>query len=211
MPTARDRYSGLDLSSKHDLTALVHADVNALGGFDLTARFWLPGESVERRERADKVPYGQWVREGWIEPTDGARIDYDAIRDAVLADHATMPSRLLAFDPQFAAQVANQLDAAGVPIVELPNTFARMNPPSLEFERLIADRKLRHDGNPVLRWCVANVALARNPSGLVMPSKTKSRERIDGVSAAVMAVAASMAAPPAEPESVYKRRGMIVL
>lgn len=157
------------------------------------------------------MPYSVWVRDGWITPTDGARIDYDVIRDAIEADHADYPIRCLAFDPQFAGQVAAQLyrDGAGIEVLELPNTFARMNPPSLEFERLVAERKLRHDGNPVLRWCVANVAIVRNPGGLIMPSKSKSRERIDGVSATVMAIGASMAAPPEKPTSVYNRRGLL--
>jgi phage terminase large subunit-like protein len=190
----RECWAGLDLSSKHDLSALVLLFRNDLGGFDVLPFFWLPGESAAERERLDKVPYPVWIRQGYIAHTGGARIDYDEIRDTIFGLAERYEFRLLAFDPPHSGQLANQLyqDGNGLAVQELPNTFLKLNAPSREFERLIAEKKLRHNGHPVLRWCVANASLAEKAE-MILPSKAKSTERIDGVAASVMALAAAIA------------------
>lgn len=209
----RECYAGLDLSSKHDLTALALAFPNDRGGYDLLLYFWLPGESIDARVKSDKVEYDVWVRQGFIEKTEGARIDYDAIRDRI-EDLATRFEILgLAFDPQFAGQLANQLhrNGNGLPVIETPNNHTNLNPAALEFERLVAEQKLAHPGNPVMDWCVDNVAITKRLE-MILPSKAKSNERIDGVMAAVMALAAALKDDDrGEVDSVYDDRGITFL
>ncbi|MCO6437232.1 MAG: hypothetical protein J5J06_09115, partial [Phycisphaerae bacterium] len=55
-----------------------------------------------------------------------------------------------------------------------------------ELEKLVVSGRLRHGGNPVLRWMAANVAVELDAAGNIKPSKKKSTERIDGIVAAVM-------------------------
>jgi phage terminase large subunit-like protein len=55
-------------------------------------------------------------------------------------------------------------------------------------EKAILAKQLRHDGDPVLRWTVSNVAVEQDASGNLKPSKVASTERIDAVVALVMAV-----------------------
>jgi phage terminase large subunit-like protein len=47
---------------------------------------------------------------------------------------------------------------------------------------------LRHDGHPVLRWNISNIAVESDPAGNLKLSKKVSTERIDGASALVMAL-----------------------
>ena len=66
--------------------------------------------------------------------------------------------------------------------------FASLSAPTKSLEAAILGRRLRHDGHPVLRWCISNVAVETDPAGNLKPSKTVSTERIDAVVALVMAV-----------------------
>jgi phage terminase large subunit-like protein len=50
--------------------------------------------------------------------------------------------------------------------------------------------KLRHGGHPILRWCAANVTVEQDSNENLKPSKKKSHERIDGISALVNALTA---------------------
>jgi phage terminase large subunit-like protein len=57
-----------------------------------------------------------------------------------------------------------------------------------ETERLIVSRELRHDGSPVLRWNVGNIDVAQDAAGNIKPDRARSREKIDGLVALIMAI-----------------------
>jgi hypothetical protein len=57
-----------------------------------------------------------------------------------------------------------------------------------EFERLLMAHLLRHTGSPVMRWMVTNVIVTMAAAGNIMPNKDKSGNKIDGVSAAIVAL-----------------------
>ena len=61
-----------------------------------------------------------------------------------------------------------------------------------EFETLILSGKIRHGGDPVLRWMMSNVVLTLDPAGNVKPNKAKSNEKIDGIVACIMALSEAM-------------------
>ena len=50
------------------------------------------------------------------------------------------------------------------------------------------DRKLAHGDHPVLSMCMANTTIVRDDAGNRKPSKKRSRGRIDGTIALLMAV-----------------------
>jgi phage terminase large subunit-like protein len=91
----------------------------------------------------------------------------------------------------------------GLPVVTFGQGYGSMSPACKEVERLVMAGQLRHDGNPCMRWCIANVALEQNPAGDIKPNKAKSRDRIDGATALAMAVGVAAAAPAG---SVYEER-----
>ncbi|MBF9664217.1 terminase TerL endonuclease subunit, partial [Streptococcus pseudopneumoniae] len=88
-------------------------------------------------------------------------------------------------------QLCTQLiEEDGLPLKFIRQGFISLNDPTIQFERLIAERKIQHDGNPIMRWCLGNAAAEKDAAGNVKLSKKKSREKIDGAAAAVNAVAA---------------------
>jgi hypothetical protein len=68
---------------------------------------------------------------------------------------------------------------------------------------LVLQGKLRHGGHPILRWCAANVTAEQDSDENLKPSKKKSHERIDGISALVNALTVAL---PAITGSVYDER-----
>ena len=59
-------------------------------------------------------------------------------------------------------------------------------------------KRLRHGGNPVLRWCAGNVALLYDTNGNFRPDKKRSKKngRIDPIVATVMALSRAVAVEP---------------
>lgn len=204
----REAFCGLDLSAVSDLTALAGVfprTVWAAGApeiaFDLWLRFWMPAEGLAERSRRDKVPYDQWVEQGWITATEGNVVDYDKIRAEITGMHGAakiegvvplmerVNLRELAIDRWNATQITTQLAGDGVTVVPFGQGFGSMSAPSKHFEALVLAGKVNHMGNPVLRWMVQNVSVKTDPADNVKPVKPDRRMsavRIDGIVALLM-------------------------
>jgi phage terminase large subunit-like protein len=218
--------AGLDLSSTTDLTAMVVAcrrpderaaeqvEVDPGDGrshprkvvtldfaVDLYEWFFLPEEILQERARKDRVPYDLWSREGWLRKTEGNIVHYEAVRRALL-DEVKPRFKLgqVGYDPWNAQQLALTLQADGLQMVEVRQGYASLSGPAKLLEALVRARKLTHSGSPVMNWCVANCEVSTDPAGNIKPVKPSgaysATRRIDGVVAALVALARLMAAPP---------------
>jgi phage terminase large subunit-like protein len=96
-------------------------------------------------------------------------------------------------------------------MLQVRQGFASLSAPTKELLRLVLDRKLRHGGHPVLRWCASNLAPRFDPAGNVKPDKERSAQRIDPIQALIFAVDGWMRrGREAKHVSVYETRGLIV-
>ena len=206
----RPCFAGLDLSSTTDLSALVLVFPDTDGTYDVLGTYWIPRDTIVRRSREDGMPYVAWDADGAIEATPGNVVDYTMIR-AKLGELAGQHEiREVGVDPWNATQLTTDLQADGHEIVSIRQGFASMSPPSKELEKLLLSRRLRHGGDPVLRWMASNVAVRHDPTGNIRPDKARSRDRIDGIVALIMALDRATR-HMAEGESVYERAGSLSL
>lgn len=205
----RECWGGLDLSTTTDLSAFVLVFPDGEGGYDVLPHFWAPKESARARERRDRVPYSLWERQGHLKLTAGDVIDYDVIRADINLLRERYNVREVAADRWNATQIINQLQGDGFEVVAYGQGFKDMTAPTKELLKLVAAGKLRHGGQPVLRWMAGNMATESDAAGNLKPSKKKSTERIDGLVAAVMAIGRAMLRD--EAGSVYETRGVDVL
>jgi phage terminase large subunit-like protein len=209
----RECWAGLDLATTRDLTALVLAFPEDDDTYTLLPVFWIPRETALARERADRVPYTQWIREGWITETQGDATDYATIRrdiNAIAKDHK-IAIKELAIDRLFQGdQLGRELaEQDGFNAIAHGQGFLSMAGPTARFDELVIDGSIRHGGNPVLRWHASNVAVETDAAGNIKPTRKRSKEKIDGIVAAIMAV--GRAVSRSQTRSVYEGRGMSFL
>ena len=122
--------------------------------------------------------------------------------------HQRFTIRKLVVDPWNARQLSSELISDGIEVVDFPQTMKNFTEPTKEFEALVKARKIIHNDNPVMNWMISNVMVETDSSGNYRPSKKKSTEKIDGVVAAIMALAV---ASSAFKTSVYETRELVVL
>ena len=204
--TGMTAYAGLDLSSSSDITAFVLVFLDEDDNMYVLCRFWIPEDNMLIRTRDDGVHYQQWVREGYIEATPGNVIDYDWIFEQIEEDLDAYDIDQIAFDRWGAARVVQVLENKGATMAQFGQGFASMNPPMKELERLVLSGKIRHGNNPVLTWMADNLVARMDPAGNIKPDKDKSREKIDGMVALIMALDLALRHP--EVKSVYEKRGI---
>jgi len=185
-------YGGLDLASTRDLTAfaLVFPPDESDGEWHLLVWFWCPQAKVDAQEADDAAPYKRWQAEKHLTATPGDVTDYGPVKERIRWAAQTFELVELGFDEWNARQVANDLEGINTQWVAVPQNTGGMYPGAKALEMLVFGRRLRHDGNPVLRYCASNVALLYDTNGNFRPDKKKSNlnGRIDGIVASVIAL-----------------------
>ena len=185
--TRRTLYVGLDLSATQDLTSITGVLPDETG-FDVISRSFVPQERIRVRSLRDRVPYEEWARTGVITATPGETVGKEYIRQVLLEWASAFDLKIIAYDPWNALDFVKQLEGDGFTLVPIRQTFAGLAAGTKSLQEAILSNRLRHDGDPVLRWCVSNVAVEQDAAGNLKPSKVKSTERIDAVVALIMAV-----------------------
>lgn len=204
----RECYGGLDMADSIDIAAF--SLVFPGHPFRAKGFFWVPEEAIEQRSKRDRVPYDVWAKEGWIKATEGNVIDYQAVRVDIEELAIVYDLREIAYDRWGARQLMQELEnEAGLEVVSFGQGYTSMSPAAKEFMRLLVSGGLAHDGNPVLRWMADNVVVMTDPAGNIKPDKKKSREKIDGIVALIMAL--DRAVVRENRGSVYETRGIEVV
>jgi phage terminase large subunit-like protein len=204
-------YGGLDLASSSDLAAFVldFPPEEEGGEHQWLPTFWIPQENLIERVRKDRVPYDAWARQGLVRVTEGNVIDFQRVIADIEALGERFDIREISFDRWGAFQVSQQLADAGFVMVAFGQGFVSMSAPTKELLRLVLAGKLAHGGNPVLRWMADNLMVSQDAAGNVKPNRQKSREKIDGIVAGIMAL--DRALRHGQAASVYEQRGLLDL
>ncbi len=190
----RTCFGGLDLGSVSDLTALglLFQGYDDEPPFTILPFFWVPIGTAREREHKDRVPYLQWIREGFITGTSGIvedSTDYDAVRKDIDALFEDYPMELLVVDRLFQGQqICTQLIGDGIRIEAFGQGFLSMAGPTRRFFEILQAEQLDHGNNPVLRWMATNMAVEGDAAGNQKPSKERSTEKIDGIVATIMCI-----------------------
>lgn len=189
-------YAGLDLSEVSDLTAFV-AVAPVADVWHVRPTFWLPGRGLADKARADRVPYDVWHRDGWLQTSPGATIEYEYVA-AFLWDFCQANDvRKIAFDRWNWRHLKPWLSRAGFSDEQLEDGvlfepmgqgFQSMSPALRDLESAILNQRIAHGGHPVLTMCAANATVQAGPAGNRKLSKMKSHGRIDGMVALAMAM-----------------------
>lgn len=208
----RDCYGGLDLSSTGDITALVlmFPPRDEDEKYILLPFFWVPEETIPQRVKAASVPYDIWERQGYLLSTEGNVIHYDFIEKFIndLAEKYHIVE--IAVDRWNATQMIQNLEGDGFTMVPFGQGFASMSGPTKDFYRLLMEGQIIHVGHPVLRWMAGNVVVDTDPAGNIKVTKAKSKEKIDGIVAAIMALDRCIRNQTEPQGSVYDERGLLV-
>ena len=206
-------FIGLDLASRTDIAAKVllfprtHDD--GVTHYSVFGRYYLPEDAVTDGRNSQ---YSGWEIDGRLATTPGDVLDFDRVREDILADARAYQVQEIAYDPWQATQLAGQLGAEGATCVEYRPTVANYSEPMKELDALVRAGRLHHDGDPVLGWMVSNVVCHTDAKDNIYPRKERPENKIDGVVALISALGRALRHVQAEP-SVYSQpgRGLLVI
>lgn len=186
-------WGGLDLASTRDLCSF-RLVWKVRGRYLTWGRRWVPAWAVAQRTERGTVPYAAWVGAGLIEQTDGDVTDYAIVeRDIVEAFERFRPAAI-AFDGWNARDLSNRLVEQQLPMIEFIQGPKSYHPAMQELERTYVAGNLAHGGDPVLAWCASNLVPRYDANMNSAPDKKRSADKIDDMTALLMAIGVSLTA-----------------
>ncbi len=184
----------------------------AAAGYAVFDWHFVPDAMVENQRGDNYHIYQEWKASGELIVTDGTVTDFAAIMAKIKELCGILNVVRFQCDPRELGYFMQQLQAkewAGFEIVEVSQSPAMISQPMKELEALIASGLVRHAGNRVMRWMMANVVQKHTRSGPVkyyFPTRESDSKKIDGAVSLIMGLDGMLRAgePVADP-------GMIVL
>lgn len=183
--------AGLDLSASCDITAAAQCFHNeATGEYILYPHLFVPADRIDDKEKEDRVPYGQWAKMGYIHVFEGGYINYRKVQRYIFNN--IINNEIFAFDRWGSPAVKENL-AENYSMLDFGQGFRSMSPAINTFEELLIEKKIVIAENPCLRWMAKNTVAIMDDAGNIKYSKRRSRKKIDGIIACVMAIGAMFA------------------
>jgi phage terminase large subunit-like protein len=200
-------YIGLDLSARNDLTAIVAVAKDHDGVWHVEPHFFAPKIGVAERAHKDRVPYDVWAKDGFIELTEGASIDYEAVAIWLAEYCSTRNVKRINFDRWRIDILKAELARIGanLPLEPCGQGFKDMTPALDALESELSNANIRHGNHPVLTMCAANAVATSDAAGNRKLDKSKATGRIDGMVALAMAIggAAQSVEEPKRPLKMF--------
>lgn len=195
---------GLDLASHIDITSIgiVFRKGEEYFIFD---RSYLPEQTVDQSRN---TLYDDCIAKGFLFKTPGAAINYEFIQGEAekLAKDYRVEECL--YDAWNATETAQKLSSK-IEMVKIAMNVANLSEPMKKLDALIRSGKVRHNGSPLLRWCLGNVVAKEDHNGNVFPRKSHEKLKIDPIIAIMMALAGHLQDDGTE--SVYESQGIRTL
>lgn len=174
----------IDLASKSDLTTAVKVfrgtgRAGELGHYYVFGSYYLPEDALNEGNPNYDF-YRGWREMELLTVTPGPRTDYEFLEKELMEFKAKFRPERVGLDPGYnAEQFRQHMEREGVQIAEIPHTVLRFSEPMKELAALIMAGKVHHDGDPILRWAIGNVAAKEDVKGNVYPRKPRPENKID--------------------------------
>jgi phage terminase large subunit-like protein len=190
-PTRRaDTVELLDREGDDEVTKTLNIDFCV----ELIPFFWLPEETLVKRVKNERIPFDVWARTPsvaapYLRVCPGPLVDQNLIQEQFVQDIGKRyrPDRV-GYDKYNATTFMLQLrDKFKYTVVEVAQGRALSEAFKL-FYALVRLKRILHNGNPVMGWCVSNAEPKRDRYENLWIEKPSQTKRIDGLIAAVIAL-----------------------
>jgi phage terminase large subunit-like protein len=180
--------------------------------WSVLAWFWVPKDNIPDRVKKDRVHYDVWERDGYLLTCPGTSIDHEFIYKYIINLRKDFNFTDIAFDSWNAQWISKKLEGEGFKPEAARPTYQNLSEPMKELMACVLKKSLEHFGDPILAWNAGNVAATTDAAGSIKPDKEKSKEKIDGVVALIMAMSRIVQDPTlAGGGSIYSERGIVFL
>lgn len=183
---------GADMSMTTDLTSVGWVGIDENGHYVVGQHSFMPEERFKERMSQDKVRFDLWVEQGYLTLTSGEVVNYTEVERWIKNFAKEVNTQEFDYDKWNALHLAQNLEEDGFICVEISQRIGAQSIPTKTFREAVYEKRVRHDGDPLLRWAMGNAVLQIDDHENIKISKKLSKERIDPVQAILNAFARAM-------------------
>ncbi|ONG65802.1 terminase, partial [Bacillus cereus] len=183
---------GGDLSMTTDLTSVGWVGMDDEGDFIVGQHSFMPEARLKEKMSIDKVRYDLWAEQGYLTLTPGEMVDYTIVESWIENFSKDKEIQEFDYDKWNALHLAQNLENKGFVCVEIPQRIANLSIPTKTFREKVYEKKVKHNGDPVLFWALNNAVVKMDDQENIMISKKISKNRIDPAAAVLNAFARAM-------------------
>ncbi len=197
-PEPEASFIGFDLAATRDLNSV--CTLNRFGEDDYEAewQFFLPEDSLQFIPKHYLDIFRVAIQSGILKLTEGNVMDDREISDYIINQQCNKYNiKEVGYDAYNAASLVARLHDGGVPVKKVGQGMAVLNNPSKYVEKLILNKKIKHDGNPFLGWQLGNCSCFTDVNGNIKVRKNEADKaaKVDGIISLIIAAHCSLDNP----------------
>ena len=188
---------------------------------------WMARKKALDKKNRNKELFRKWEQDplAKLKLTEGNVTDFGVVRSDIVEICEKYSPSCLMFDPRNAEKMTQEITdgvtdttgsvaipGCGVPRISFPQGLVNYAEPTLEFEKAVAERRIVHDGNPLLMWEMNHCGYESDKDGNKKPMKPGNQNdhrKVDAVQTVVMGISGCM--HYVSLMSAYQSRGSSVI
>lgn len=188
-------YGGFDFGLTRDLAALTLIFPMPNGKFRVLKWAWVAKGTVNERIENQDRRYAQWFENGLIRVTEGEGTDHETIERQVIEICKQFDVKFICADPMACGETLKNWRKAKLQTFEWrQSNIQATSQAAKRIESLILNKKLEHNGDEVLKWCVTNATAKTDIYDNLKIDKQCPEGRIDPLMAMVFAMGGHLGA-----------------
>ena len=137
------------------------------------------------------------IDSGILKLTEGNVMDDREVSDFIKGQCERYDIKEVGYDAYNAAALVARLHEAGIPVKKVGQGMAVLNNPSKFIEKMILNKKIKHDSNPFVGWQLGNCEVFTDVNGNIKVRKNEADKaaKVDGIIALIIAAHCSLDNP----------------
>ena len=190
-------FIGFDLAATRDLNAVCTLKRFSEDDYEAEFKFFLPEESLAFIPKHYMDIYRVAIDSGILKLTEGNVMDDREVSDFIKGQCERYDIKEVGYDAYNAAALVARLHEAGIPVKKVGQGMAVLNNPSKFIEKMILNKKIKHDSNPFVGWQLGNCEVFTDVNGNIKVRKNEADKaaKVDGIIALIIAAHCSLDNP----------------
>ena len=190
-------FIGFDLAATRDLNAVCTLKRYGENDYDAEFKFFLPEESLQFIPTHYRDIFKVAIDSNILKLTEGNVMDDREVSDYIKQQCEKYEVKEVGYDAYNAASLVARLYESGIPVKKVGQGMAVLNNPSKYVEKLILNKKIKHDGNPFVGWQLGNCEVYADVNGNIKVRKNEADKaaKVDGIIAMIIAAHCSLDNP----------------